>query len=203
MYQRLVENDSIVTISEAIHLAELRPGAIVEFSGLLKKNPLLHFLETSVRLIEMMAAFEKNTGSADDEEQESAIDRKGLLGQIKAMVEELRAGVVVDLVCSLVPCPNVRAVVPVYQDFFFNQTMSEVIDGEYRVLGKVTRVVRLDSEGDINLLRYTGFGFYHRHIIDGMFSRLGAPGESSIALGDMTTVISAPVLQVIPIAIFV
>jgi len=214
LYQRLTDDSSIVYLSSSTStkLSDLKPGNIVEISGLLHKSPLLNLLEHALRMAEMLnmlpdspqeASSDQPPSDSPDQKKSTLIESPPLASQIRSMIQELRAGEAVDLVCSLADHSAIRAVIPVYQTYFFNQTMSEVIDGEYRVLGKVTRVVPREVDGTINLFRYSGLGLYEQRILNQMLSQLEGLKGAGLQIGEITPVIKAPALQLIPIAIFV
>lgn len=81
--------------------------------------------------------------------------------------------------------------------------MSEITDGNYKILGKVTRICLEDEEG-ISLLRNTAFS---KLKIDKMkeFQELFNSEELKPFFGNenVTSVIEGPAMMVIPIAIYI
>src|SRR4051812_32379429 len=75
-----------------------------------------------------------------------------------------------------------------------------MVDGDFRVLGKVVRVVDSDSEESINLLRKTAFGSLNSDLFDEL-SRIVEKAEGKLYLPDFATEIVGPAIQVMPIAI--
>ena len=84
--------------------------------------------------------------------------------------------------------------------YFIDPTMNGVLDGAFRVFGKVTRVVTNEMES-VNLLRRSPFGKFPQ-IVQQLGSVVGQLGEVEFEGGVPETKISGPTLQVIPIAIF-
>ena len=80
--------------------------------------------------------------------------------------------------------------------------MSEIIDGQYRVLGKIVQIH--SDEGEISLLRNTAFSKLQ---IDKLEEFKKAFQEPSLAQffsnNEFITSVNAPVIMVIPIAIFI
>lgn len=54
---------------------------------------------------------------------------------------------------------------PVYMDYFFNGNMNEIVNGEFKVFGKVTNLCT-DSNDSIDLLRNTSFTLLKKGMID-------------------------------------
>ena len=76
-----------------------------------------------------------------------------------------------------------RAVLSTKPEYFGNEDASEIIDGEFRVLGKVIRSIATDSEQSINLLRKTSFG----HIDNKIFDQLGEAFVDGLTPNERTT----------------
>lgn len=88
--------------------------------------------------------------------------------------------------------------------FLSDPTLSDLLDGEYTVFGKATKVVRTQNEGDINLLRKTTFGrIKDPAIFESLGNILEEVRNSGFDMPEMETRIKGPALQVIPIAIFI
>lgn len=95
-----------------------------------------------------------------------------------------------------------RAVLPTKLDYFNDRNASEIIDGKFRVLGKVIRVVGDDSGEAINLLRKTVFGKLDHRVFDQLENIFVDQEEVGLKFPELFAEIEVPALQVIPIAIF-
>lgn len=107
-----------------------------------------------------------------------------------------------EIIGELLDVPSAKAVLSTKPEFFSDQNASEIIDGEFRVLGKVTRVVKTDSEESINLLRKTSFGHMDSSVFDQLGDAFQDEEENGVRFPELVTEIEGPALQVIPIAIF-
>jgi hypothetical protein len=79
--------------------------------------------------------------------------------------------------------------------------MNEIIEGNYKILGKVSKIVR-DEKDEINLLRNTSFSLIQKSMLDTMFSGLSSLEKDGLNTPEISTNIQGPALMVIPIAIF-
>ena len=79
--------------------------------------------------------------------------------------------------------------------------MTELQNKEYKLLGKVVDKVS-DSTDAIDLLQGTAFSGFDETTISGLVDSLNQP-SSGIKLPKIETRITAPALQIIPIAIYV
>jgi hypothetical protein len=81
--------------------------------------------------------------------------------------------------------------------------LTDLIDGEYRVLGKVTRLVSSEDSEGFNLLRKTSLG----HFDSNMMNQLEAPFRelqqtAGLQLPEFKVSLEPPVVQLLPVAIF-
>jgi len=109
-----------------------------------------------------------------------------------------------EVIGEMLDARPAKAVISTNLEFFNDGDASEIIDGEYRVLGKVVRVVDSDSGAAINLLRRTALGKFNSEMLD---NHLNNPQESvkesGMDLPDLATKIEGPAILVVPMAIFV
>ena len=80
-------------------------------------------------------------------------------------------------------------------------SLSDLIDGEYRVLGKVTRFIPAGSNETPNLLRKTTLGRLHPSLLD-QLKQPFAEMQEDVVLPELRTVLGPPVVQILPIAVF-
>lgn len=118
------------------------------------------------------------------------------------MKESLVKDEMLDLICTMSISGNLKAVLPVYFNYFFNKNMSDLIDGEYTVVGKATRVILPNSEDSINLLRNTSFDLLKREVIEDIFTQLNNGQNEQLNMPEINTYIVGPSMLVIPIAIY-
>lgn len=80
--------------------------------------------------------------------------------------------------------------------------MSEVTDGNYKILGKVIQICM--DDGEISLLRNTVFSKLQLDKMKELQEIFSNPSLSQfVGDGDIKTVISKPVIMIIPIAIYI
>lgn len=88
------------------------------------------------------------------------------------------------------------------ENYFLNNSMNEITEGNYKILGKVIQIFKED--GEISLLRNTVFS---RLKLDKMkeFQELFNDPSLSAIIGEngVTTSVKAPVIMIIPIAIYI
>jgi len=181
-------------------------GEFVEFRAVLRKNPLVGVLEAVKRGVEMTESFSEAGSSRPKTAKQGGGSQAGKansqLRQVNAILEDLKPSRSLDLIGEVVDSPGTTAVLSAKLDFFSDQDASELIDGEYQVLGKVTRVVACNTGESIDLLRKTTFGLLQDAAIQGLVAAFDNVNESGINLPKVVTKVQGPALQIIPIAIY-
>ena len=92
-------------------------------------------------------------------------------------------------------------VLTVEDQYFIDPTMNDVLNGTFRILGKVTRAIQ-DNSKSINLLRMTPLGLFP-DVAHQLTSSMSTVDNIKIDRNSTETKIDGPTLQVIPIGIFV
>ena len=177
----------------------LQSGDFVEVEGLIKLNPLVKIMSNMTNMMEL-AVIMQGDGTGKNAKKE-ILENKKIIGQMQAFTDSLQENGMVDLICETNGNFSFSSVIPVYRDYFFNGNMNEIMEGRFRVMGKVTKVSC--GEEKIDLLRNTGFTLFNENLLKEMLSAFNADNNKDINTGDIQTSISAPAVLIIPIAIYI
>lgn len=173
-------------------------GDFVELQGTLKTNPMIDFLTNMYELMKLAAVFEEKGGKKSNARR--MLENQKLNSQIEALIKGLQVDGKMDIICTT---STKKVVVNTDVNYFLNRNMSEITDGNYKILGKVTKIC-LENEEGISLLRNTAFS---KIKIDKIkeFQELFNSDEFKPFFGDekVTSEISSPAMMVIPIAIYI
>ena len=212
--EQLMEK-GLVKVLEANSVAfeDVVPGQFVEFEAVLRRSPAVSVLETLIGLAPIMEAVDvppapasagstsRKTGgrSKKGQAKQRVQPAKGMkeMNIMKLMLDAVTAAGSEDLVAE---CGVHRFVLTAERPYFVDSTMNDVIDGTFRVFGKVTRVVPEKAEEGISLLRRSALGNFRDAVkeLQPAFAGLREAGFK----GEVETEIPAPTLQLIPIGIF-
>lgn len=204
--QELIRRDLVKSIgNDGNGFDEVQPGDFVEFQAALRRSPLVEVLNTFRQLVPMMEVFaaasppanggtaKAQRGGAKPQGEAQTFQR-----QIETVLQAVTAQGSQDLIAD---CGTLRFVLTTEDAYFVDPTMNDVIDGTFRVFGKVTRVLPEGSDEAISLVRKSALGSF-----GGMVETLGKAFESLPDAGftgqKVETAIQPPTLQVIPIGIF-
>ena len=125
-----------------------------------------------------------------------------MLDQLKELLGQLNSGTTTDLMGTAVNSPEVKVIVTLDRAFLRDESMSDLIDGEYTVLGKVTRVLPEESSASISLLRKTSLGTVKGPVLDQILAAFSTMQDTGITIPEVVTEVKGPAIQVIPLAIF-
>lgn len=94
-----------------------------------------------------------------------------------------------------------KAVALLFLDYLRDQTMTEIANREYRMLGKIVRKIETGSTDRIDMLAGTGLGGIGRDAISQMAGAFSAmPGMN---MPQIETEILGPALELVPVAVFI
>ena len=177
---------------------DIQAGEFVEITGVLKINPLISTMENMIHLMELATAM-NGDGSGKKAKQQN-LEAKTTINQMKAFTNGLKVDGMVDMICELDGFSDGKAVLPIYMDYFFNGNSGEVIDGKFKVLGKVAKIC--DGNGKIDLLRNTSLSLFKENILGKLLKVFNDELNQDINAGQIETIIKGPALLIIPIAIY-
>ena len=177
---------------------ELLEGDFVEIKGTLKPNPVIDLLENFQELMTLFSVFDDT--KRNKSKSQKVMENQKFNTQISTLIAGLQTDGKKDIICKT---ESMEIVMPTDENYFINKNMSELTDGNYRILGKVTKICVNDDE-EISLLRNTAFSKLKLDRMKEFQDLLQDPALSSIVdQKEIKTVIKAPTLMVIPIAIYI
>jgi hypothetical protein len=204
---RLIERGFLTVITSSEEFEGVISGHFVEFSARLQRSPLVETLEWFRRISDLSPAggprgSSGRSGNARDRSRQPAKPAADM-PWIDSILRDLTEGDVIEIVGKLLKVPQATAVLSTKLDYYVNRSASEIVDGDYRVMGRVTRVVASGSEDKINLLRKTSFGPVSSEKLEELLSGLRETSRLGFNLPELYTDIEGPAIQLIPIAIYV
>ena len=189
-------------VSEASSLSTVSHSDFVEFEATLKRNPLDEMFGMFSKMAPLMDLSNKSDQArtqASNRRRDKGRQKKGdssFKKEVDSIYGAISDGKAQDLIARL---EDMQVVLTCEQSYFIDPSMNDVIDGRFRVFGKATRVISVESGETINLLRRAPFGKFIHKIPD---FQNGFSEFEELGQGPMQTEISAPAMQVVPIAIF-
>ncbi len=177
----------------------LNIGDFVEVQGTLKNNPVIDMLSGFKEIITLVNLFTDNKPKSNKNRKEDVLTDKRLNTQIDGLIKGLQADGKKDIICE---ADKINIILPTDENYFLNNNMSEVTDGNYKILGKVIKVCM--DDGEISLLRNTVFSKLQLDKMKEFEEFFSNPFPTQfVGEGGIKTIISAPVIMVIPIAIYI
>lgn len=189
----LLDNEKLINRD----ITNLSVGDFVEVQGTLKNNPVIDMLSGFKELMALANLFTDN--KPKNSRRDNLMANSKFNAQIDGLIKGLQADGKKDIICE---ANGMSVVLPTDENYFLNNNMSEVTDGNYKILGKVIRICI--DDGEISLLRNTVFSKLQ---LDKMeeFQKMFSDPSLSRFVGDngIKTVIINPVIMIIPIAIYI
>ncbi len=185
---------------------ELNGGDFVYFRAILKKNPLIDALESLKKLMELAILFTDKGSEQKVKKGQRIVDPHINDPPVMKLLDGLLASLTqsnsLELIGELLDVPETKAVISTKLNYFSDKNAAEIIDGEFRVIGKVVRIIKNDSDTPVNLLRKTSFGLLDSKILNQFKDAFVGVENAGIKVPELVTEIKGPAIVVIPIAIF-
>ena len=180
-------------------IKNLNIGDFVEVQGTLKNNPVIDMLSALKELMALANLFTDNKSKKPQSKKDKFMADNKFNSQIDALIKGLQADGKKDIICE---ADGTNIVLPTDENYFLNNNMSEVTDGNYKILGKVIQICM--DDGEISLLRNTVFSKLQLDKMKEFQDVFSDPSLIQfVGEGGIKTVINAPVIMIIPIAIYI
>jgi hypothetical protein len=122
-----------------------------------------------------------------------------ILPQLNSLFQDVTKNGFIDLIGAT--RNGISAVLSTIQDFYINKDSDEVLDGNYKILGKIIRIIQ--KEANINLLRKTSFNKLQETLFDQFGDLIKNMGDFGIVMPELITKINGPAVLIKTIAIFI
>lgn len=176
----------------------LEIGDFVELQGTLKTNPVIAMLSGLKELMALANLFPDKTKQNQSKKDKLMSDNR-FNSQVDGLIKSLQADGKKDIICESM---KMKVILPIDENYFLNSNMSEITDGNYKILGKVVQIYK--ESGEISLLRNTVFSKLQLDKMKEFQDLFNDPALSQfVGEGELTTSIKAPVSMIIPIAIYI
>lgn len=176
-------------------------GDFVEFEGFLKRNPIVETIDSLAEMMDIAEAFADKPQQQKKGSRNQTSENQKIKQQMVKFSDALKAGSTIDLSSASLKS-GYTAVVTVETCFLNDPLMSDLVDGQFKIIGKVIKSVN-DSSDSINLLRKTALSKMPSALILDVLGNLSSLGnEQGFDIPDLKLEIEGPAIQVLPIAIY-
>ena len=201
--KELQDRELVRYITSLSNFEDLHPSDFVEFEATLRRSPIIDILNSFSEILPLAKLADIEASQTADHgrntKKRRTSHKQNEFSVIEKQIDLIRSAVTAegsqDFIAEI---DRLRVVLTTEQDYFIDPSMNDIIDGTFRVFGKVTRIVD-DNTESISLLRRTAAGKF-RAIADALVPAMESLQDTGF--GHVETAIIGPTMQVIPIAIF-
>lgn len=194
-------------------------GDFIEFSGVVRPNPFTASFQRLQRMLKFVDVAMAMEGKAErsvsgtkanraqgapkrTSDSQQALQLKAIgdfFEQLTTDVErEGTSTVVIESETS-----GYRAVVTLFDEFLRDRSMAELLNREFRVLGKVARHLPVDAAEGVDLFASSGIAGFPPQILAELSGAIDTiSGEGLAQVASPATSIDPPVIEIVPIAIY-
>ncbi len=175
-------------------------GQIVEFETSMTKNPIIETLDGVLQVLDVAEVFQDPPQKTKGQRNRPSGDAL-LKKQLATVTEALKAGNTIDLIGSI-ENPTMSVMVTIDMTYLSDPLMSNLVEGKFKVLGKIIRKVDEDDT-PLNLLRKSALS-KTPFILKELVSAINAMSQDGqFNFPDASAEIKGPAIHVLPIAIYV
>ena len=199
--RQLIEHDMLTCMaSDSLDIHEIQIGDFIEVEGALMKNPLIDILEKFISVYRMSKIFSEPVAVGHKKQaSQKELAEDAQIQQMRALLEELR---VTGTLGFVLKSDRASLVLSAQEKYLENDNISELIGGNFKILGKVIKICAEKDEG-ISLVRKTPLDILDADSLDGLIQAFESNDLKQLHLPEVEIQISAPAAIVIPVAIYV
>lgn len=185
----------------------LRPSDFVEITGVFNPNPLLDSIVGMDKIFSLFGMLANQSVLKQiDKKNQNKNDKSNQFDHVKKMLSGLRDDIdsneiklyLVKSSCNL----KYTIMVNLNIDYLRDRSMKELNYREFRLLGKVVNNLS-DSNSTINLFRGTGLGVMDSTLLEKLIQPFSKAEEHGFKFPRIEGNIIGPILEVVPIAIYI
>jgi hypothetical protein len=192
-------------LTSAAELPEFRAGQIVELATTLRRNPVVELMDSMIAGFGMFMTFvdqaPQQTGKVPAKKGAPPDNTNARIShQMRSFREALGAGPTIDIVSERRDLSH-AAVITLENEYVSDPTMSNLVEGQFIVLGKVIRVI---SEGEsISLLRKTAMSILPKETLESTFRHFDQLSTTQgYLMPKAEWEVPGPALHILPVAIY-
>ncbi|MDM8533921.1 hypothetical protein QUF55_04360 [Clostridiaceae bacterium HSG29] len=204
--RNLLYEDGRLKVIGEVENKDVLEGDFVEMDGFLNKSPMVETLDTFIEVFSTFMKFAPTPelGNKKNKQREKN-ENELVFDQMKLLLDDLTKNNTLDLIIENKE-QNLKGILPVKMEYFVNNLESELLDGRYKVLGKVIRVV--NENESVNLFRKSSFKIFQdsflNEFVGTMNESLGSDDSTEgINMPNIISKLEGPVLVFIPIALYI
>ncbi len=179
-------------------MSKMKIGDFIEIEGKLEKNPMINYMDILVDVFRLVDIFSEKPNLGQKTQTKNQKQKEDeTVKQIKQFADELKHSGTIDFILS---DEKGYVVLSAQEQYLSNDNISEIIGGDFKVLGKVISICKEETD-TIDLLRKTTLSILPEELLKDMFSGLETD-LNQFNLPELKTQIPSPAVIVIPIAIY-
>lgn len=205
----LKQNNLLVDFIDAnVSKHEITPSDFIELRGNFQPNPLATSLISIDKLLQLIdlapntsTSLPKPNKTPNKQSQTSQME--GFRKFLQGMISDLEPEGIRTYIITASTRDAYKGVATIFTKYLRDQSRTELTNRDFRVLGKIIQVIPNGSDIKIDLLSGTGMGSLGEPIMQQLLTALVQMQTAGLKMPQMQTEISAPAIQIVPIAIYV
>lgn len=212
--KNLAEQKMLFQIYSIEDIDYLKCGDFVEFEGIIRRNPLTETINRFIsmfNLMESIQGFSRENSSQKPHKNKGGIAYQNNKPQLDNNLLSIKEGLLKfrealnssnDLYGEINGIEDAKAIFPIKNAYYNDFSIQDLINGQFKIIGRVTQVLSKNSDESIDLLRNTGFNGLSQDDIKNFLHTLSSTLPENIIIPTLFNEIKYPGFQIIPISIY-
>jgi hypothetical protein len=203
----------LIKLVESVEMFDqLSCGDFVEFEAIIKKNPLKESFDTIINVFELIEAIQPFVNNETQHSStKSQNQRKNPINVVKNPMLDMKQGFIGfrksllasnDMYGEIVNVDSGKVVIVTKDAFYNDSSIQDLINGQFKILGRITQILSENDCESIDLLRNTSFKGVPQEYIKNFFDDFNERLQTTISVPPLFNIIKYPAFQIIPICIF-
>ena len=197
----LNEQSMLKIITNQSDVASIKEFDFVQFTGELHKNPVLEYIEDIIRVMEMQLAFSPEPLENGDETQEHKVKRQ-VLKVLKDDMQCCKAEKCIKYITSNIGNSKTKFIVPI-EIKHMADNLDYIEGARITILGKVVRIPKENEIINNTFLSGTYFDYLNEEYFKEFKNRFLKDTTLIRDYDPKNLEINAPIIEIIPIAMYI
>ncbi|WP_461205167.1 DUF6414 family protein [Clostridium sp. DL1XJH146] len=197
--QIMSENKILNKIESGEQILEIKENDFVEVLCDIAHNPQIEQIKNIVKFMQFDLTFKRDVENYNSNTIES---KKEILKMLKESIYEYENSKCLKYITSNLFETNFRGIIPIFKGFM-EDSIDYLDDSRVTILGKVIRVTNNAESQKINLLSGTCFDYFNEQYFKNFMSTYFSSMYDNFLFYDANKETKCPLIEIIPIAIYV
>lgn len=194
----LAKENLIKEITDENTYEKVQTSDFIEIHGKFIPNPFVDSMQKLNGILDLITNLYASTGM---EIPTNLTQIEQVKNMLSTLVKDLEREKMQTFIVEPINYPKYKVIVSLFSEYMRDRSGGELPQGEFKLLGKITR--KIPKGQKINLIKGSSISTLGPTIMGQLLTVFKGVGQSGMNIPEIVTEIESPVIEVIPISVFV